>query len=101
MATSKKSTSKKSISKKVIEDPKITDLSEVSEDVIEDTKELITTKSDVRVGLPLNKATSKKPAKPVKVEQPDEFIYNRSNRAVTIFKGGTKYVIPAKGKVRR
>lgn len=90
-------TSKKSTSKKVIEDPKITDLSEVSEE----TKELITTKSDVRVGLPLNKATSKKPAKPVKVEQPDEFIYNRSNRAVTIFKGGTKYVIPAKGKVRR
>jgi len=90
-------TSKKSTSKKVIEDPKITDLSEVSED----TKELITTKSDVQVGLPLNRATSKKPAKPVKVENPDEFIYNRSNKSVTIFKGGTKYVIPAKGKVRR
>jgi len=93
--------SKKSTSKKIIEDPKITDLSEVSEDIIEDTKELITTKTDVQVGLPLNKATSKKPAIPVKIEQPDEFIYNRSNKSVTIFKGGVKYVIPAKGKVRR
>lgn len=93
--------SKKSTSKKIIEDPKITSLSEVSEDIIEDTKELITTKTDVQVGLPLNKATSKKPAIPVKIEQPDEFIYNRSNKSVTIFKGGVKYVIPAKGKVRR
>jgi len=93
--------SKKSTSKKIIEDPKITDLSEISEDTIEDTKELITTKTDVQVGLPLNKATSKKPAKSVKIEQSDEFIYNRSNKSVTIFKGGVKYVIPAKGKVRR
>jgi len=85
MAESKKATSKKIT--KVKEEP----------------KELITSASDITVnrGVAFNKGTAKVPAKPVKVKDPEEFIYNRSNAAVTIFKDGVKYIIPAKGKVRK
>jgi len=86
MAQTKKSISNKSIEK-----------------VEKEPKELVTTASDVSVnkGIALNKGTAKKPANVIKSDKLDEFIYNRSGHRVTIFEGGVKYVIPAKGKVRR
>lgn len=71
--------------------------------VKEEPKELVTSISDITVnkGIAFNKGTAKVPAKPVKIEDPDEFIYNRSNAAVTVFKDGVKYRIPAKGRIRK
>lgn len=86
MAQTKKATSKKPEKK-----------------VEEESKELITTVSDISVnkGIALNRGTVKSPANVIKDEEPDEFIYNGSGHQVTIFENGVKYVIPAKGKVRR
>lgn len=69
--------------------------------IAEPKQDLVTSVSDVTLGLPINKATSKKTPVIVKEENPEKYIYNRSSREVTVFTNGVKYIIPAKGKVLR
>jgi hypothetical protein len=64
-----------------------------------ESKELVTTKSDVT-----HKAAvkpQKEEATPVIVDNEENYIYNRSAKEVTVFVKGVKYIIPAKGRIHK